>query len=401
LDDGKRLQEFAEKQEEEMDRARSYRGAKDKESRRGLLEAAKQAQAKDMPMDEKKEAYKRDTLGRLNERMDLGGSVSSAASASKLGDFFQYAIDKAVSLPRQKSAMLPIIGKDVEATRVSIYRESTQKKFPLLGLKLKNTSGAHLMQGPITIYEGSNYAGDAQIADLQPAEERLLSYAIDLGTEVDPVPSSENGRILSIRAVKGVVHTQVKNRQIRTYTIKNRNDAERTVLVEHPVNTAFKVVGEQPKEKASDFYRFEVKVPVGKTKTLVVTEEREDLNTYQISTAGNDDQIRWLISQPLASAEVKAGLQRALTLRLALSKTTREIGESQRQLDTLVQDQARLRANLRETPSDSDLHRRYLRRLGEQETQIETLQTSIKQMQGTEHRQRSEFQDFVAGFSAQ
>ena len=40
------------------------------------------------------------------------------------------------------------------------------------------------MQGPITIYEGSTYAGDAWVLDLQPDEERLVAYAIDQGTEV-------------------------------------------------------------------------------------------------------------------------------------------------------------------------------------------------------------------------
>src|SRR5205085_4534118 len=122
----------------------------------------------------------------LNRRMDLGQSVNAAASAAKLGDFFQYALNKPVSLPRQKSALLPIVGKDVEASRVSIYNERVQAKFPLLGLRFKNTSGLHLMQGPVTVFEGSNYAGDAQIQDLQPKEERLVSYAIDLGTEVSP-----------------------------------------------------------------------------------------------------------------------------------------------------------------------------------------------------------------------
>src|SRR5439155_1330195 len=92
--------------------------------------------------------------------------------ATKLGDFFQYAIDKPVSLPRQKSALLPIANKDVEGTRLSIYNERTQAKFPLLGLKLKNTSGLHLMQGPITVFEGSNYAGDARISDIQPGRHR-------------------------------------------------------------------------------------------------------------------------------------------------------------------------------------------------------------------------------------
>src|SRR3984893_7284833 len=144
------------------------------------------------------------------------------AQASKRGDFFQYAIDRPVTLPRQKSAMLPIVGKEIEATRVSIYNERTQAKFPLLGVKVKNTSGVHLNQGPITVFEGSNYAGDARILDLQPDEERLLSYAIDLGTEVNPVPSSDNGRITNVKASKGILYTTTKLRESKTYTIVHR-----------------------------------------------------------------------------------------------------------------------------------------------------------------------------------
>src|SRR5262249_41851986 len=116
----------------------------------------------------------------LESHMSLGQAVQSAATASKLGDYFQYAIDHAVTLPRQKSALLPIVGKDVDGERVSIYNERTHAKFPLLGLIFKNTTGMHLTQGPITVYEGSTYAGDARILDLQKGERRLLSYAIDL-----------------------------------------------------------------------------------------------------------------------------------------------------------------------------------------------------------------------------
>src|SRR5206468_1719953 len=46
-------------------------------------------------------------------RLELG-AVQSAATAGALGDFFQYVIDHSVSLNRQKSAMLPIVGKEIE-----------------------------------------------------------------------------------------------------------------------------------------------------------------------------------------------------------------------------------------------------------------------------------------------
>jgi hypothetical protein len=349
---------------------------------------------------EAEQAFKR--ARKIDERMDLGGGgAHSMATAAKLGDFFQYSIDKAVSLPRQKSAMLPIVNKDVDGTRVSIYNERTQAKFPLLGLKFKNTSGLHLMQGPITVFEGSNYAGDARILDLQPNEERLLSYAVDLGTEVNPVPSTDNGRITKVKANKGIIYSETKIRETKTYTVVNRNDQERLVLIEHPVRNDFKLVDtDKPAETASDFYRFEVKVAPGKTETQKITEERLVASQVQISTS-SDDQIRFFINQTVSSQKVKDGLKEALKLKGEVEKTTREIGELDRQLKVITEDQVRLRANLKEMPATAAAYKRYLEKFDKQETQIEEYQASIKKLQGVEHEQRKEFEDFLANFSAE
>ena len=338
----------------------------------------------------------------LDQKMDLGGSgVSTMATATKLGDFFQYAIDKPVSLPRQKSALLPIVNKDVEGTRCSIYNERTQAKFPLLGLKFKNTSGLHLMQGPITVFEGSNYAGDARILDVEPNEERLLSYAVDLGTEVNPVPSSDNGRLTTVKVNKGILYSTTKLRETKTYTIVNRNDSERLVLLEHPVRNDFHLTDDtaKPAETASDVYRFEVPVPAGKTATQAVTEERIINEQVQL-TNSNDDQIRFFSNSAVSSPKVKEGLKQALDLRGALNKTQREIAEQELQLKTITDDQARLRANLKEMPPTAAAYKRYLDKFDQQETQIEKYQSDIKTMQGTAHQQQTEFEDFLSNFSA-
>jgi hypothetical protein len=344
----------------------------------------------------------RDTLERLrklNERMDLGKTAVSVAQAAKLGDYFQYSIDRPVTLPRQKSALLPIVNKDVEGTRVSIYNEKTQAKFPLLGLKLKNTSGLHLMQGPITVFEGSNYAGDARILDLQPNEERLISYAVDLGTEVNPVPASDNGKLTSVKAVKGVIYTSTKVRESKTYTAVNRNDQERLLLIEHPVRNEFKLTDtDKPAETAADFYRFELKVPAGKTEKLVVTEERVINQSVALSNL-DDNNIRVFLNSPVTSPKVKAALEQAMKLRWAVAKTQRDIGEEQRQLKTITDDQVRLRANLREMPPTAAAYKRYLEKFDQQEVEIEKMQAKIKAMQGTEHSQKKELEDFLAALN--
>jgi hypothetical protein len=308
-------------------------------------------------------------------------------------------IDRPVSLPRQKSALLPIVGKDVEGTRVSIYNERTQAKFPLLGLKLKNTSGLHLMQGPITVFEGSSYAGDARILDLQPNEERLISYAVDLGTEVNPVPASDNGRITTIKAVKGVLYTSTKIRESKTYTIVNRNDQERLLLIEHPVRNDFKLIDtDKPAETASDFYRFEVKVPAGKTEKQTVTEERI-LNQQVQLTSLDDNTIRHFMNQPVISAKVKAALEETLKLRWEVAKTQRETADLERQLKVITDDQTRLRSNLREMPQTAAAYKRYLEKFDTQEVQIEKFQKDIEQLRGVQFKQQKELENFLANLN--
>ena len=58
-----------------------------------------------------------------------------------------------MTLPRQKSAMLPIITDSVEIERVSIYNASVLRTNPLNGVRLKNTTGKHLLQGPVTVLD--------------------------------------------------------------------------------------------------------------------------------------------------------------------------------------------------------------------------------------------------------
>src|SRR5262249_43166023 len=63
--------------------------------------------------------------GLVRPEPDPSLGIQSSAAASQLGDYFEYRIEHAVNLPRQKSALLPIVTKDVEGTRVSIYNEAT------------------------------------------------------------------------------------------------------------------------------------------------------------------------------------------------------------------------------------------------------------------------------------
>jgi hypothetical protein len=333
--------------------------------------------------------------------MDLRQGVQSVASAQQLGDSFEYILDEPVSLPRQKSALLPIVNKEVSARRVSIYNPATHPKFPLLGLRFQNSSGLHLMQGPITLFEGSSYAGDSRIPDLQPGEDRLLAYAVDLGTEVEAVNDNPKHTLTKVKAVKGVLYTTTRVVESKTYRAKNRSGQDRTLLVEHPYRADFRLTSkDQPAERARDVYRFELKLPAGQSASETVTEEK-DLQSQVVLTNADDNSIRSFLQTDVASAKVKEALRHALELKGKVERTRQELAHAQQQLGDIERDQQRIRANLKETPATAEAYKKYLAKLDSQETEVDKLRDQIKKLQDEQLARQKDYDDFLVALDVE
>ncbi|MBX7102773.1 MAG: DUF4139 domain-containing protein [Gemmataceae bacterium] len=336
-----------------------------------------------------------------SDGMNIGQSVASAAQAAQLGDYFQYSMEDAVSVARQKSALIPIVNREVEGGRVSIFNPSTHSKYPLLGLRFKNAAGLSLMQGPVTVFDGTTYAGDARMPDLQAGEERLLSYAIDLGTEVEMKPTPAAGRLVMVKIVKGVMFATEKDRQEVAYKAVNRSKTDRTLLVEHPYRPQYTLTSAtKPAERTRDMYRFEMKLPAGGSADLPVAEERELVNRIAI-TSLNDDQIRFYLQQPAVSEKVKTQLAEAIRMHGLVMQARAELNRVNAQLDEISKDQDRLRKNLKEMPPTATAYKRYLEKFDAQETQIEKLQADQKRLGDQVQQRQIAYEQFLTNLTVE
>ena len=210
-------------------------------------------------------------------RWNLRQGVQSLATAGNVGELFQYAIATPVTLSRHESAMLPIVKSDVKAEKVSIYNPAVQPKHPLNGLRLTNSTELHLMQGPITVFDGGVYAGDAKIDDIAPGSERLVSYALDLDTEVAPESKGQPGADRSACGiVKGtlIVEPQV-TRSAGVHDQELRPQGEEGARSSTRYDPDWTLVApKEPAEKTRDQYRFAVEAKPGVPAKLVVEEQR-------------------------------------------------------------------------------------------------------------------------------
>jgi hypothetical protein len=209
--------------------------------------------------------------------------IENLRAADELGQPARYTIDQRVSLPRQQSIMLPILDEEIEAGKVSIYNERVHATRALHGLKIKNKTKQALMSGPVTVYEGEQpYSGDARILDLQPNEERYLSYALDTGVEIKPFDVIRPGPEMTARMENGRLNVQYKMRHTRTYVIVNRSPEDRKVVIEQAIKIGWKLVKpDKAAETTTDLYRFEVNVKAGETAKYEVSEELPRIDPFE------------------------------------------------------------------------------------------------------------------------
>jgi hypothetical protein len=330
---------------------------------------------------------------------DPTASVVAAASAGKLGELFQYTIDK-VSLPRQRSAMIPILTDSIDVERVSIYNRSTLPQNPLYGAILKNTTGKHLLQGPVTVFDGAGYAGDAQIGSLPPGQDRLLSYGIDLDLQMDASKQRQENAILTGRIVKGVLEVSRKRVSYQEYIAQSKSDKEKTLIIEHLLKQGWKLVDTpEPVETTGTLYRFKAKAPAGEKLNFTVKEEIVQGETIAILPA-DLGQIDFYSRSGEIPKDVRNVLVKAMEFKRAMIDTERQINDRQSKVDEITREQERIRANLGAVGSNTQYSSRLLAKLNEQETAIEKLQAEIEKLRKTYETQRADLEAYLVSTSA-
>lgn len=344
--------------------------------------------------------YIRGAADEAEEAIDVTSSIASAASAGDLGELFQYVVGN-VTLPRQRSAMIPIVTDKVKVDRISIYNPQVLANHPLNGARMKNTSGKHLLQGPITVFDGGGYAGDANIDNIPPDDDRLLSYAVDLKLNVKADTKSQTNVIQSGKIVKGVLTVTRKWAAAMEYVVENKSDDDRTVLIEHQKRGGWNLVDSpKPIEETDALYRFEDTVAAGKTSKLVVTEENVRGETMAILSANSDALLVYSRSGEIPKG-VREALAKAAKMKSELVEFERQIAAAQQRITEITREQTRIRENMKTVNNNSEYYNRLLSKLNDQESQIEQIQKEIEKLTDQMESKRQELEQYLSDLTVE
>lgn len=331
--------------------------------------------------------------------------VEAQTSASEIGDLFEYRIEQPVTVPRDRSALIPILQTRMEGERVSIFNEQSPSNRPMSGMLLKNTSSLTLDDGSLTVIDGDAYAGEALMQRLKPSEERLISFALDLGTLVNTQEEEDQRPTYMLKIHNGVAAAYYFNVRKKTYTIVNQTDQPRTVYLEHPRTQSddWTLSDEtaKPDEKTGTHYRFRVSVGPHQKVEFPVVEQKEQYDSFSLSDF-NRGRLDLFISRRYIDEPTRQVLEKLVDIKAQLVRAEEQLQENNRDSAAIAQDQQRLRENIKTLTSTAEakqLITRYVAKANEQENALEQLERERKRLTEEHSRLQTDLSALIRGVS--
>jgi hypothetical protein len=330
--------------------------------------------------------------------LSFGQAALDTAQARSAGDQFEFTVKKPVSLERRKSAMLPLVAGEISAEKVSVYNPSSDSRRPMLGARLENSMGMKLPAGPITVFDGGVYAGDALLDFLPEKDKRLIVFGEDLGVAAD-ASSSSSEETTAVTVAKGVMTFSRRITLARTYTFKNSTAAAKRIVVEHPITPGADLYEPQAyDEKTSSVYRLSLALPASGEAKLVVKERMPRRDSVSLSSLSQDAFLSYSSSKDIPQA-VRDALKKAIELRGKTEDAKRSLSELQTKRSALTDDQSRYRDNLDSVGRDSSQGQQYLKRLMDAETSIEQLDSKIAEAKKAQAEAQKAYEAYLSNLS--
>ncbi|MBV6495087.1 MAG: hypothetical protein JFAIHJKO_00188 [Pyrinomonadaceae bacterium] len=329
--------------------------------------------------------------------------VDTAAKGEEIGDLFEYRIEQPVTVSRDRSALIPIVQTKMDGERVAVYNEAVRRDRPLSGVRLTNGTGLTFESGSITVIDGDAYAGEALMERLKPKEQRLISFALDLGTHVRVRTEAEREPAKLLKAANGIFEVHYFQGERKTYEISNQTDKPKVLYIEYPVRDGWEIDkdGPQPDYTTQRYYRFRVPLGPLEEKKLTISLRRPLMDSYQLSNLTQAD-LTLFTRRGYLKDEVRTKLAKLIEIRTRLAAIQQSLEAFDDEVEAIEGDQKRLRENieaLTKTPEAKALIGRYIAKAGDQETRLEAIAKERKDLEAERQRLLTEQATEIKNFN--
>jgi hypothetical protein len=238
---------------------------------------------------------------------------------------------------------------------------------------------------------------------LKPKEQRLISFALDLGTHVRVRNKQDREPAKIVKVVNGVFQVHYFQTSEKIYQISNQTERPKTLYIEYPIQEGWVLSDDSPKPDYTTqrYYRFRVELKGLEEKELKITVRQPLMDNYQLTSLSKLD-LQLFVSRRYIDETTRAKLEKLIDLRMKIAEIDAKLNSFDDEIEQIEADQKRLRENieaLSKTAEAKTLIARYIAKAGEQETRLEEMDKERKTLTAEKLRLQSELANEIRGFT--
>ena len=305
---------------------------------------------------------------------DIGGGAL-AAEAEEAATQISYRFPEKVTLANGSTMMVPFVDREISGSRIWLYQPDTNARHPLASVRIENDTETALPAGIITAFDRTesgltNFVGDAQLPLTAKGASKFVTFALDSKTDIRRTDNGVQVTRLG-KAVNGVLTISTKSVRTIDYEITPPVEEDRTIVIEEPRIDGWKPAASLEQiELTASRLRYEVNAPKGETTKAQLRLERVDDERIRLASLAPDGLYATLQGLQNTDAALKETLAELRRLVGAINEAESEKAKLDDEIAQISRDQERIRENLSAVGQASDLGRRYLETLREQEDRL-------------------------------
>ncbi len=298
-----------------------------------------------------------------------GGAMEIVAAA--LGELFEYKISRPVTLPRREAAMLELLADKVKAEKLLTFNREDGKANPWNAVRMTNDTDKLLLAGPVTVFEGGAYGGDADLPTMIAGGTATVRYGTALDVKAEVRDRSHEAVIQSIRGGKGILQISRQLRSEVEYEFKNQGKSARPLLLLVRELPGWELdPAQKPWKTEGGFHLFRLQLEPEKPLKFPVVTTHVEMEALRLLPS-DWKVLNGIFTTAKLTPAQKTAWEKAAALYAEQARVSRQIAEVDARLKELGENQERTRRNMSQLNRNEDFYRQLITRLATENQSID------------------------------
>jgi hypothetical protein len=316
---------------------------------------------------------------------ELESQVESSASGENVGALFRYDLKHPVTVPDRSSTLVSIINERVKGKEVVYFRpelmRGASQVHPYRAVMFENNTGFSLEKGPVAIFAGGTFVGEAFLERMEQSSTTFLTYSIDGKVAMSPTSRNSQEGMRLLKIIDGMIVSEVLEVSSSIYKIDNRHAEDVVAYVKTPKKFGWKLRSKPDGTvELPDSFVVPVNVTKGDKVDLKIDWVKPVVRRVAIDTSLSTNVLKLYLKSGKATPSVQKSLDKIIKLKARIGDIDEDHARFQKQHYEATRDQNRVRDNLnllRKSPGNAGLRSELTKKLAKLEADLGKLSGKI------------------------